>query len=79
MVDCMMLWFNNLFFFEYYEYFEIGFVMLFVVWMVEIDVFFIVLLLLFGEVIFVSNEIGLGVVLMGVVMCFYVDEFGWLN
>ncbi len=35
--------------------------------------------LLPGEVILVSNEIGLGVVPMGAVTRFYVDELGRLN
>ena len=44
-----------------------------------IDALLTALPLLPGEVILVSNEIGLGVVPMGAVTRFYVDELGRLN
>ena len=48
-------------------------------WTTEIDALLTALPLLPGEVILVSNEIGLGVVPMGAVTRFYVDELGRLN
>ena len=79
LVDCMTLWLNNLLFSEHHEYPETGLVTPPEAWTAEIDALLIALPLLPGEVILVSNEIGLGVVPMGAVTRFYVDELGRLN
>ncbi|MCT7324963.1 bifunctional adenosylcobinamide kinase/adenosylcobinamide-phosphate guanylyltransferase [Ralstonia mojiangensis] len=79
LVDCMTLWLNNLLFSEHHEYPETGLVTPPEAWTAEIDALLTALPLLPGEVILVSNEIGLGVVPMGAVTRFYVDELGRLN
>ncbi|MCP1173711.1 MAG: bifunctional adenosylcobinamide kinase/adenosylcobinamide-phosphate guanylyltransferase [Ralstonia sp.] len=79
LVDCMTLWLNNLLFSEHHEYPETGLVTPPKAWTAEIDALLTALPLLPGEVILVSNEIGLGVVPMGAVTRFYVDELGRLN
>ncbi|OCS44251.1 bifunctional adenosylcobinamide kinase/adenosylcobinamide-phosphate guanylyltransferase [Ralstonia pickettii] len=79
LVDCMTLWLNNLLFSEHHEYPETGLVTPPEAWTAEIDALLAALPLLSGEVILVSNEIGLGVVPMGAVTRFYVDELGRLN
>ncbi|CAJ0699742.1 Bifunctional adenosylcobalamin biosynthesis protein CobU [Ralstonia edaphis] len=79
LVDCMTLWLNNLLFSEHHEYPETGLVTPPEAWTTEIDALLTALPLLPGEVILVSNEIGLGVVPMGAVTRFYVDELGRLN
>jgi len=79
LVDCMTLWLNNLLFSEHHEYPETGLVTPPDAWTAEIDALLTALPLLPGEVILVSNEIGLGVVPMGAVTRFYVDELGRLN
>ena len=79
LVDCMTLWLNNLLFSEHHEYPEPGLVTPPEAWTAEIDALLTALPLLPGEVILVSNEIGLGVVPMGAVTRFYVDELGRLN
>ena len=79
LVDCMTLWLNNLLFSEHHEYPETGLVTPPEAWSSEIDALLTALPLLPGEVILVSNEIGLGVVPMGAVTRFYVDELGRLN
>lgn len=79
LVDCMTLWLNNLLFSEHHEYPDTGLVTPPEAWTAEIDALLTALPLLPGEVILVSNEIGLGVVPMGAVTRFYVDELGRLN
>jgi len=79
LVDCMTLWLNNLLFSEHHEYPETGLVTPPEAWTAEIDALLTALPLLPSEVILVSNEIGLGVVPMGAVTRFYVDELGRLN
>lgn len=79
LVDCMTLWLNNLLFSEHHEYPETGLVTPPEAWTAEINALLTALPLLPGEVILVSNEIGLGVVPMGAVTRFYVDELGRLN
>ncbi|HWV03658.1 MULTISPECIES: bifunctional adenosylcobinamide kinase/adenosylcobinamide-phosphate guanylyltransferase [unclassified Ralstonia] len=79
LVDCLTLWLNNLLFSEHHEYPETGLVTPPKAWTAEIDALLTALPLLPGEVILVSNEIGLGVVPMGAVTRFYVDELGRLN
>jgi len=79
LVDCMTLWLNNLLFSEHHEYPETGLVTPPEAWTAEIDALLTALPLLPGEVILISNEIGLGVVPMGAVTRFYVDELGRLN
>ncbi|CAJ0879781.1 Bifunctional adenosylcobalamin biosynthesis protein CobU [Ralstonia sp. LMG 32965] len=79
LVDCITLWLNNLLFSEHHEYPETGLVTPPEAWTAEIDALLTALPLLPGEVILVSNEIGLGVVPMGAVTRFYVDELGRLN
>lgn len=79
LVDCLTLWLNNLLFSEHHEYPDTGLITPPEAWTTEIDALLTALPLLPGEVILVSNEIGLGVVPMGAVTRFYVDELGRLN
>lgn len=82
LVDCVTLWLNNLLFgnaAEPHNYPETGLITPPEAWTAEIDALLTALPLLPGEVILVSNEIGLGVVPMGAVTRFYVDELGRLN
>ncbi|NMV37549.1 bifunctional adenosylcobinamide kinase/adenosylcobinamide-phosphate guanylyltransferase [Ralstonia insidiosa] len=79
LVDCVTLWLNNLLFSEHHAYPDTGLITPPEAWTTEIDALLTALPLLPGEVILVSNEIGLGVVPMGAVTRFYVDELGRLN
>ncbi|CAJ0811411.1 MULTISPECIES: bifunctional adenosylcobinamide kinase/adenosylcobinamide-phosphate guanylyltransferase [Ralstonia] len=79
LVDCVTLWLNNLLFSEHHDYPDTGLITPPEAWTTEIDALLTALPLLPGEVILVSNEIGLGVVPMGAVTRFYVDELGRLN
>ena len=79
LVDCLTLWLNNLLFAEQRDYPDTGLITPPEAWTAEIDALLTALPLLPGEVILVSNEIGLGVVPMGAITRFYVDELGRLN
>lgn len=79
LVDCLTLWLNNLLFAGGHAYPETGPITPPEAWSAEIEALLTALPLLPGEVILVSNEIGLGVVPMGAVTRFYVDELGRLN
>ena len=79
LVDCVTLWLNNLLFADQHAYPDTGPITPPAAWSAEIEALLTALPLLPGEVILVSNEIGLGVVPMGAVTRFYVDELGRLN
>ena len=68
LVDCLTLWLTNLLMLE--DSARLG---------AERDALLRVLADLPGEIIFVSNETGLGVVPMGELTRRYVDEAGWLH
>ena len=68
LVDCLTLWLTNLLMLEDAE--RLAF---------ERDQLLESLAVLPGEIIFVSNETGLGVVPLGELTRRYVDEAGWLH
>jgi len=78
-VDCITLWLNNLLFAEGRSYPEHGLITPPAAFSEEIEALLTALPTLPGHVILVSNEIGLGVVQMGAITRFYVDELGRLN
>ncbi|WP_020204328.1 bifunctional adenosylcobinamide kinase/adenosylcobinamide-phosphate guanylyltransferase [Cupriavidus sp. WS] len=79
LVDCVTLWLNNLLFLDARSYPEHGLVTPPPAFTEEIDALLAALPTLPGHVILVSNEIGFGVVPMGAITRFYVDELGRLN
>lgn len=79
LVDCMTLWMNNLIFLDKRAYPEHGVITPPPAFTEEIDALLAALPTLPGHVILVSNEIGFGVVPMGAITRFYVDELGRLN
>ncbi|MGY2164891.1 bifunctional adenosylcobinamide kinase/adenosylcobinamide-phosphate guanylyltransferase [Pseudomonas tolaasii] len=68
LVDCLTLWLTNLLMLEDAERLKL-----------ERDQLLETLASLPGEIIFVSNETGLGVVPLGELTRRYVDEAGWLH
>jgi adenosylcobinamide kinase/adenosylcobinamide-phosphate guanylyltransferase len=80
LVDCLTLWLSNLMFSTQQDYPEVGKVELpplftwersdLLAWLDEAPA---------GEVIFVSNEVGMGIVPVGAVSRSFVDEAGRLN
>jgi adenosylcobinamide kinase/adenosylcobinamide-phosphate guanylyltransferase len=79
LVDCVTLWMNNLLFSEHRDYPERSLVTPPAIWTEEIEALHAALPTVPGRVVLVSNEIGLGVVPMGAVTRFYVDELGRMN
>jgi adenosylcobinamide kinase/adenosylcobinamide-phosphate guanylyltransferase len=80
LVDCLTLWLSNLMFSTYQDYPEVGPIDLAPLFLRER----LALMTWFetpldGDVIFVSNEVGLGVVPFGAVARAFVDEAGRLN
>jgi adenosylcobinamide kinase/adenosylcobinamide-phosphate guanylyltransferase len=80
LVDCLTLWLSNLMFSTHQDYPEVGPIDLAPLFFAEraalLDWFDAAAE---GEVVFVSNEIGLGVVPFGAVSRAFVDEAGRLN
>ncbi len=79
LVDCVTLWLNNLIFLDGRAYPDHGVITPPAAFTEEIDALLAALPTLPGHVILVSNEIGFGVVPMGAITRFYVDELGRLN
>lgn len=79
LVDCVTLWLNNLIFGDNREYPDHGVITPPPAFTEEIDALMTALPMLPGHVILVTNEIGFGVVPMGAITRFYVDELGRLN
>jgi adenosylcobinamide kinase/adenosylcobinamide-phosphate guanylyltransferase len=78
-VDCVTLWLNNLLFPDGRAYPEHGLITPPATYPEETEALLAALPTMPGHIILVSNEIGLGVVPMGAVTRFYVDELGRLN
>ncbi|NWD76549.1 bifunctional adenosylcobinamide kinase/adenosylcobinamide-phosphate guanylyltransferase [Pseudomonas gingeri] len=68
LVDCLTLWLTNLLMLDDSERLK-----------VEREALLLSLAQLPGEIIFVSNETGLGIVPLGELTRRYVDEAGWLH
>ncbi|AOY92967.1 bifunctional adenosylcobinamide kinase/adenosylcobinamide-phosphate guanylyltransferase [Cupriavidus sp. USMAA2-4] len=79
LVDCATLWLNNLLFLDARGYPEHGLITPPAAFSEEIEALLSALPTLPGHTILVSNEIGFGVVPMGAITRFYVDELGRLN
>jgi adenosylcobinamide kinase/adenosylcobinamide-phosphate guanylyltransferase len=80
LVDCLTLWLSNLMFCDGREWPEVGAVVLPERFHQEREA----LLDLLdggveGEIVFVSNEVGMGIVPWGAVSRCFADEAGWLN
>lgn len=79
LVDCVTLWLNNLLFGEHHTYPETGLITPPAIFTEQIEALISALQTAPGKIILVSNEIGLGIVPMGAMTRFYVDELGRLN
>ena len=79
LVDCLTLWLTNLLFHERREFPDTGTIDPGPAFTRQRDALIDVMPRLPGNIIFVSNEIGFGVMPMGAVTRFFVDEAGRLN
>ena len=79
LVDCLTLWLSNLLFAERVDYPEVGLIEMPPLFIEQRALFLDSLASLNGDLIIVSNEVGLGIVPFGAVSRCYVDEAGRLN
>lgn len=79
LIDCLTLWLSNLLFSESKNYPEIGQIVPPPCFAQERENFLQALERAHGDVILVSNEVGLGVIPQGAVSRWFVDEAGRLN
>ncbi|AZP14239.1 bifunctional adenosylcobinamide kinase/adenosylcobinamide-phosphate guanylyltransferase [Undibacterium parvum] len=79
LLDCLTLWLSNLLFFETHEYPEIGSITAPAEFTLQRAALLQVLQDLPGEIIMVSNEVGMGIIPQGAISRWFVDEAGRLN
>jgi adenosylcobinamide kinase/adenosylcobinamide-phosphate guanylyltransferase len=79
LVDCLTLWLSNLLFSEVTAYPEIGPVIAPLQYVRERDAFLLALDYLPGDIVMVSNEVGMGIIPQGAISRWFVDESGRLN
>lgn len=79
LVDCLTLWLSNLLFADHTSYPEVGRIVLPERFHQERAALLAVLAQEGGDVILVSNEVGMGIVPLGAVSRCFVDEAGRLN
>ncbi len=79
LVDCLTVWLSNLLFSETTDFPEIGAITPPPQFLVQRRALLDALSLAPGQIILVSNEVGMGVVPMGAVSRWFVDEAGRLN
>lgn len=79
LVDCLTVWLSNLLFAEQRDYPEIGKIVAPDMFLQQRSAFLQALQTVPGEVILVSNEVGMGIVPQGAISRWFVDEAGRLN
>jgi adenosylcobinamide kinase / adenosylcobinamide-phosphate guanylyltransferase len=79
LVDCLTVWLSNLLFAQEQEFPEIGHIVPPAVFVEQRERFLQALEQAVGDVILVSNEVGMGIVPQGAVSRWFVDEAGRLN
>ncbi|RZI41193.1 bifunctional adenosylcobinamide kinase/adenosylcobinamide-phosphate guanylyltransferase [Herbaspirillum sp. HC18] len=79
LVDCLTVWLSNLLFFEPRDYPEVGRIEPPERFRIERESFLNALEQADGDVVLVSNEVGMGIVPQGAISRWFVDEAGRLN
>jgi adenosylcobinamide kinase/adenosylcobinamide-phosphate guanylyltransferase len=79
LIDCLTVWLSNLLFSEEKEYPEVGEIVPPELFHVQRGHFLQALEQAAGDVIMVSNEVGMGVIPQGAISRWFVDEAGRLN
>jgi adenosylcobinamide kinase/adenosylcobinamide-phosphate guanylyltransferase len=79
LVDCLSVWLSNLLFSEHREYPEVGRIEAPACFAAERERFLQALSQAPGDVVLVSNEVGMGIVPQGAISRWFVDEAGRLN
>lgn len=79
LVDCLTLWLTNLLFSGDQQFPEVGDIPAPEIFARQRAAFLTALEQAAGDVILVSNEVGMGIVPMGAASRWFVDQAGWLN
>ena len=79
LIDCLTLWLSNLLFSENIEYPEIGRITPPENFSIQWAAFLLALENIPGDLIMVSNEVGMGIIPNGAISRWFVDEAGRLN
>lgn len=79
LVDCLTLWLSNLLFTQEQHFPEVGEIVPPAVFLEQREYFLQALEQAAGDVVLVSNEVGMGIVPLGAVSRWFVDEAGRLN
>ena len=79
LIDCLTLWLSNLLFSEYIETPEIGTITPPEKFSIQRNAFLQTLEKVPGDLIMVSNEVGMGIIPQGAISRWFVDEAGRLN
>jgi adenosylcobinamide kinase / adenosylcobinamide-phosphate guanylyltransferase len=79
LVDCLTIWLSNLLFSEANNFPEVGAIIPPACFQEERERFLLALEQAAGDVILVSNEVGMGVIPQGAISRWFVDEAGRLN
>lgn len=79
LIDCLTLWLSNLLFSENIEYPEIGRITPPENFSIQRAAFLLALENIPGDLIMVSNEVGMGIIPNGAISRWFVDEAGRLN
>jgi adenosylcobinamide kinase / adenosylcobinamide-phosphate guanylyltransferase len=79
LVDCLTVWLSNLLFCENREYPEVGNIVPPERFREERDALLTAIEDVCGEIVIVSNEVGMGIVPQGAISRWFVDEAGRLN
>lgn len=79
LIDCLTLWLTNLLFSQAQEFPEVGCITPPALFHEQRQLFLDALAGATGEIILVSNEVGMGIVPQGAVSRWFVDEAGRLN
>ncbi len=79
LVDCLTIWLSNLLFSERHDFPEVGNIAPPPVFQRQRERFFQALEQAAGDILLVSNEVGMGVIPQGAISRWFVDEAGRLN
>ncbi|MBC3886589.1 bifunctional adenosylcobinamide kinase/adenosylcobinamide-phosphate guanylyltransferase [Undibacterium griseum] len=79
LIDCITVWLSNCLFADNRDFPEIGTITPPAIYTEQRAALLDALAQAPGEVILVSNEVGMGIVPMGAVSRWFTDEAGWLN
>jgi adenosylcobinamide kinase/adenosylcobinamide-phosphate guanylyltransferase len=79
LVDCLTIWLSNLVFSEAQDFPEVGTIIAPACFQKQREAFLQALAQAAGDVILVSNEVGMGIIPQGAISRWFVDEAGRLN